>query len=92
MAITTTAIAAGTSDWADLGIPSAGSVITVQPTDARILFAIADAKPSTLLGFHLDPKVLTPITLTTPAATHVWAYAPTAGAVMSTGGYVIVVK
>ena len=94
MAVTTTAIAAGTADWADLGIPSAGSVIAIQPTSAETLFAVADVKPGIAppIGFHLDPKDLTQITLNTPTATHVWAFQPTKGAVMSTGGYVIVMK
>src|ERR1700730_10499087 len=64
-AVTTTAVAAGTADWADLGIPSAGSVMIVQPTSADIIFAIADVKPgiTPAVGFHLDPKVLTQVTL-----------------------------
>ncbi len=94
MAVTTTAIAAGTSTWADLGVPSAGSVIAIQPTSAETLFAIADVIPGTtpFIGFHLDPKDLTQFTLNTPTSTHIWAYQPTKGAVMSTGGYVIVIK
>jgi hypothetical protein len=93
-AVTTTSIAAGTADWADLGIPSAGSVMIVQPTSAETIFAIADVKPgiTPALGFHLDPNVLTQITLNTPTTTHVWAFQPSKGSVMSTGGYVIVTK
>ncbi len=35
---TTTAIPAGTTDWADLGIPGAGSIMALQPTSAETLF------------------------------------------------------
>jgi hypothetical protein len=89
---TTTAIRAGITDWADLGIPGAGSIMVVQPTNAETLFAVADAKPgvSPPIGFHLDPKVFTRITLNTPTVTHMWAYQPTKGGIMPTGGYVIV--
>ncbi len=89
---TTTAIPAGTTDWADLGIPGAGSIMALQPTSAETLFAVADVKPgvSPPVGFHLDPKEFTRIKLSTPTVTHMWAYQPAKGGVMPTGGYVIV--
>jgi hypothetical protein len=93
-AVTTTSVAAGTADWADLGVPSAGSVMVVQPTSADIIFAIADVKPGITppIGFHLDPRVLTQVTLNTPTTTHMWAFIVSRGTLVSTGGYVIVIK
>lgn len=93
-AVTTTAIAAGTSDWADLGIPSTGSTIVVQTTSADITLAIADVKPgiTPVVGFHLDPRTAMQFTLSTPLATHIWAIVTSRGTVVSTGGYVIVTK
>jgi hypothetical protein len=93
-AVTTTAIAAGTSDWADLGIPSTGSIMVVQTTSSDIMLAIADVKPGVTppVGFHLDPRSMMQVTLSTPAATHIWAIITSRGGVVSTGGYVIVTK
>ena len=93
-AVTTVSVAAGTADWADLGIPSTGSTIVIQPTSADIIFAVADVKPGITppVGFHLDPRTAMQFTLATPLVTHIWAIITSRGAVVSTGGYVIVTK